>query len=223
MVTWYVVNFCILDFILVLVNNCTSCIQWNSHILQAIMTWLKNRSYLTTAYLSGRLLHVWDGDIPACFQSFCTISKPVDKFCDVEYSSLQKKPKVVERIVLKLARDSWHLHKLIYSVDENVVNYIIACTQYFKIIWLLIYHQKLQINVVKSRWNESALILIRDLFLLEPLHPWWMNVHRRHESQASQVWVWLYTTQWFFWHLGPFNYYNYETGDLLLFRICKDW
>lgn len=157
------------------------------------------------------------------FKAFVRSRNLSTNFVMSEYSSLQKKPKVVERIVLKLARDSWHLHNLIHSVDENVVNYNIACTQYFKTIRLRKYHQKLQINVVESRWNESALILIKDLFLLETLHPWWMNLHRRHESQASQVWAWLYTTQKFFWHLGPFNYYNYETGDLLLFRICKDW
>lgn len=77
-----------LDFIIVSSEHLHSCIQWISHMLRAIMTWLRSRRHLTTAYLSGRLLHVWDGDISACIQSFCTVSKPVDKFCDVKYFSL---------------------------------------------------------------------------------------------------------------------------------------
>ena len=38
---------------------------------------------------------------------------------------------------------------------------------------------------MKSTWNETALDLVGDLFLVKPLHPQWMRLDSRHRSQAQ--------------------------------------
>ena len=40
-----------------------------------------------------------------------------------------------------------------------------------------------------SNWNDSALNLVGDYFLLEPLYPRWMSLFTHHKSQVG----WLFT------------------------------
>ena len=42
-------------------------------------------------------------------------------------------------------------------------------------------------SIVTSNKNESALNIVWDVFLLEPLHPRWMSLRRRYEPQAIRA------------------------------------
>ena len=81
-----------------------------------------------------------------------------------------------------LARDSRCLSTLIHCIGENAMSYIVPCR------WLLRkYYQRPWFSFVESNWRPLVLNFIEDLFLLEFIHPWWMSLHRHHESQ-----VWEY-------------------------------
>ena len=43
-------------------------------------------------------------------------------------------------------------------------------------------HHRHQICLMKSSLNESTINLVGVLFLLEPIHPWWMSLHKCHKS-----------------------------------------
>ena len=45
-------------------------------------------------------------------------------------------------------------------------------------------NKNIRINRMESSLNETAINFVETMFLLEPLCPQWMSVHKCHESQA---------------------------------------
>ena len=83
------------------------------------------------------------------------------------------------------ARDSWCLRELIrWHVWKR--DKLLCCleTTIFMVIWLRKRHQRPRISLVGSRWDGSALNLVGDLVLLQPLHQRCMSLYKRYELWA---------------------------------------
>jgi hypothetical protein len=78
-----------------------------------------------------------------------------------------------------------------YCEGENVINYVIACKSMFV--------DHLVVEIASETWVCLVVNLkwinirpCRELFFkLEPLHMWWMSLHRRHEFPAKEEWFGL--------------------------------
>ena len=96
-----------------------------------------------------------------------------------------------------LVRDSQCLRKLVcqqvitqWIILQFVDNYV---KKYHLTSEMVV---EARIGLVDSSWNEYALNLVGELFLLERLHPQWMSLHTCREPQAH------------FFDLGPHQSYR---------------
>ena len=116
----------------------------------------------------------------------------------------------------------------------KTINYIVTCNWLFLDIWFMKASQKSQISLVISNWSESALDLVRDFFLPNPIHPQWMSLHGCHNPKPMpgykekfeiqcpfQAYIaWNYST----WRETSHQIYNFKFIEWMNYsRIWRIW